>query len=138
MKKLKFKIIALVPILALMLMPSAWAQNEVTKEYHESYSADNSTKLVIENKYGNIDIKDWDQNQVKIDVIVTVKHSNSDKAARILDNIEVTIKESGSEIKAVTSIDDKFGNFGNNTEISVDFSVQMPSDININIANKYS
>jgi len=138
MKKQKFKAIALVSIVLLLLMPSAWAQDEVTKEFHESYSADNSTKLVIENKYGNVDIKDWDQNQVKIDVIVKVKHSNSEKAAKILESIEVTISESGNEIKAVTSIEDKLRNLSNNnSEISIDYTVQMPADIDIDIANKY-
>ncbi len=138
MKTQKFKIISLIPFLSLLLMPIAWAQDEVTKEFHESYSADNNTKLVIENKYGNIDIKDWDQNQVKIDVIVKVKHSNSEKADKILSYIDVAFSESGNEIKAVTNFDDKFSDLrNNNTEISVDYTIQMPANINIDISNKY-
>ncbi|MBL7112958.1 MAG: hypothetical protein ISS19_13555 [Bacteroidales bacterium] len=138
MKTQKFKILALVSLLSLLLMPLARAQDEVTKEFHESYSADNSTKLVIENMYGNIDIKDWDQNQVKIDVIVKVKHSNGEKADKILSFIDVVISESGNEIKAVTNFDDKFRNLRNdNSEISVDYSVQMPAEISIDISNKY-
>lgn len=138
MKKQKVKVIVLIFLVSLLILPVTRAQDAVTKEFHESFSADNSTKLVIDNKYGNIDIKDWDQNQVKIDVVVKVKHSNSEKANKILSYIDVAIGESGSEISAVTSFDSKFSSLRNdNTEVSVDYTVQMPADISINVSNKY-
>ena len=136
--KQKFKILLLALMVTILWMPSAFTQDEVSKEFHESFSADKNTKLVIENKYGNIDIKDWDRNEVKIDVVIKVKHSNRDKAEKILGNIDVKIGQEGKEIKAVTNFDDKFSNLRTgNTEISVDYSVQMPANISINIANKY-
>jgi hypothetical protein len=138
MKKQKFKILLLVPLVSLILVTCGFGQDAVTKEFHESFDADNQTRLMIDNKYGNIDIKDWDQNQVKIDVIVSVKHQNDDKAEKLLSYIDVSISKEGNEIKAVTAFDDKFSNLRNdNTEISVDYSVQMPADISIEIANKY-
>ena len=138
MKKRKFKTIVLLSLVSVILIPPGFAQNEVTKEFHESFNADDNTRLVIDNKYGNIDIKDWDQNTVKIDVIVTVKHSNRDKAEKLLDYINVNIGEEGNEIKAITSFDDKFGNLaGDNSDKSVNYTVQMPADISIAIANKY-
>jgi hypothetical protein len=138
MKTRKFKILVPVLLVALFTLPVVRAQEEVTKEFHESFDTGDDTRLVIENKYGNIDIKDWDQNQVKIDVVIKIEHSNADKAERILSYIDVNISQSGNEIKAVTTFDDKFGNLrGDNSEISVDYTVQMPTEIDIDINNKY-
>ena len=137
MKTKKFKAIALALLVSFFMIEIARAQDEKTKEYHESFGVSDDTKLLIENKYGNIDIKDWNQDQVKIDVIVTVKHRNDDKSEKLLGMIDVNISESGNDIKAVTNFDDKFGNIGDDTEVSVDYSVQMPADIDIEISNKY-
>ena len=50
-------------------LSGAWASAaELTKEYHEEFDADKNTVFKISNQYGNIDIRNWEQNTVKIDV----------------------------------------------------------------------
>jgi hypothetical protein len=133
---------SLLPVLAIfILVPQGiYAQNERKKEFHEEFSADKNTILTVENKYGNVDMKDWENNRVKIDVTVTVSNSNSEKAEKLLSYIDVVISQQGNEITAKTVIDEKFSkssNWRDDNDLSIDYTIQMPKDIAVNLNNKY-
>lgn len=137
MKKQMFKSLILLGI----LLSGTWAYaEELTKEYHEEFDCNESTTLVLQNKYGNIDVQNWDQDRIKIDVEVKVEHSNSERAQKMLGYIDVNFSASGNEVKAVTDIDEKFsrsGNWKNGNEFEINYTVQMPAKINLDLYNKY-
>ena len=46
---------------------------EVSKEFHQEWTAGPNTTLDINNRYGNVIVETSDQNQITIDVKVTVE-----------------------------------------------------------------
>lgn len=116
------------------------AQNEQIKEFHEEFKADKNTILTVDNKYGNVDMKDWENKMVKIDVIVTVKNANTERAEKLMSYIDVVISQEGNTITAKTVFDEKFNkvsNWRDDNDLSIDYTIHMPKDIEINLYNKY-
>lgn len=113
---------------------------EVTKEFHEEYSAGANTTLQISNKYGDVIIDSWDQNQVVIDVKVTVELSSRERAEKLIEYINVEFSQEGDVISAKTVIDDRF-NFsgwgGSSKRFSIDYSVKMPVKASLDLSNRY-
>jgi len=113
---------------------------EVSKEFHKEWTAGAGTTLDISNRYGKVVVETSDQNQVTVDVKVTVEYPNRDRAQRLLDYIDVQFSQDGDLLKAKTVIDDKFnfsGWSGGSRRFSIDYSVKMPSKINFTLVNRY-
>ena len=107
---------------------------EKTKEYNESWPASSVETLAIENKFGDIKINNRGGNEVTIDVEITVEAPNEAKADELLEKIYVDFDKSGSTVRAVTHIT---SDFKSRQEFSIDYVVNIPSDKNLDIANKY-
>jgi len=139
MKNRKFKSILLFGVF--ISISGVWAYaGEFTKEYHEEFPANENSVLTLHNKYGNIDIQNWDNQKIKIDVIVTVEHSNADKAKKMLSYIDVNFSSSGNSVQALTQIDDKFsrsGSWNNGDDFEINYTVLMPKNISLDLYNKY-
>lgn len=127
-------------LLPLLLFAINISAQEVTKEFHEEYAANANTALQIYNKYGDVIIDSWDQNQIVIDVKVTVEMPDREKAQRFLDYISVDFSKDGDVVTAKTVIDDKF-NFsgwgGGSKRFSINYSVRMPVNTPLALSNRY-
>ena len=144
MKAPIFKSAILLILVQLLVISSALAlSEEFSKNLHKDYDADASTLLVIQNKFGDVDINNWDKNKITIDITITVDHRNEEKAKELLDYIDVKFSQDGNTIEAVTEIDDKFGKWNSFTfnddkkEFSIDYKVNIPKDIKLDLENKY-
>jgi len=144
MKPIKFKTLLLLVVFGIAINTSVRAQNDkVEKKYHKEYSVTANSKLYLENKYGDIDVRNWDKNQVTIDVVITVKHHDRERADKLLSFLDVEFSQEGDEIKAVTRIDSKFSKsnwsvFNNESkELSIDYTVNMPTGMDLELRNKY-
>lgn len=137
MKKFSYKKGML--FLPLLLLPLMMAGQEVTKEFHKEFKADNNTTLNINNKYGEVIIDSWDQDQIVIDVKVTVEMPNREKAQKLIDFINVEFGEDGTNVSAKTVIDDKFNfsGWGNSRRFSIDYTVRMPLKTALTLTNRY-
>ena len=125
---------------ALLIVPLTLNGAEVTKEFHKEYKAGPNTTLDINNKYGDVVIQSWDQDQVVIDVKITVELPSQEKAQKLLDYIDVSFSESESLISAKTVIDDNFtfkGWGGDSKKFSIDYNIKMPAGTSLALANKY-
>ena len=125
-----------------LLLNAAAQKSELTKEYHEEYGVTESTMLLLENKFGNVDIKDWDQKKITIDVLITVEHSNKATAEKLLEYINVEFKQEGDEIIAKTVFDERMNRESwsrgkDGKRFSIDYTVNMPKDLKLNLSNKY-
>lgn len=124
----------LTALLILIFIPlMGLADNDYTKTYNKAFSANGVEKLLVENKYGNINIKNWNKAEVSVKVTVTVEAGRESKARDVFDDIHVNIEQSGSEILARTSFDMSFSN----TNFSVDYEIFMPAGIDVALDNKY-
>jgi uncharacterized lipoprotein YehR (DUF1307 family) len=140
MKNLAYKPGILLFTALLLFTFTAAAQQEVTKEFHKEYSASQGTKLDLSNRYGDIIVETSETNQVVIDVKVTVRYPNRERAEKLLSYINVEFTESPSLISAKTEIDEKF-NFtgwgGESRRFSIDYNVKMPVGMDLTLANRY-
>ncbi len=126
-------------VLPILLLSVTLAAQEVTKEFHEEYTAGANNTLQLTNKYGDVIIDSWDQNKVVIDVKVTVEMPNRERAEELLQYINVEFAQDGDVISAKTVIDDRFNfkNWGGNRKFSIDYSVKMPGKTALALSNRY-
>jgi hypothetical protein len=74
-------------IFCLVTIPLLFSQKKIAKEIHESYSINNKSKLAITNKYGNIDIRNWDKEQVDVKVQIVVEDLSEKKIEDVYHDI---------------------------------------------------
>uniref|UniRef100_UPI00321626F8 hypothetical protein n=1 Tax=uncultured Draconibacterium sp. TaxID=1573823 RepID=UPI00321626F8 len=130
----RVKLLAALFVVSILAVSITAHAEEKTKEYNESWPESSVSNLDISNRFGEVRINNEGGNEVTIDVVVTVEAANERKTNELLDQIEVEFKKSGSTVYAVT----KIGNdFKSQRKFSIDYVVNIPSDKNLKIANKY-
>jgi hypothetical protein len=134
MKIFKLKsVTALTFVLFFGLQVFAEAQLEFSKKYNKTFSVNPDVILTVSNKYGFVKVVTSDTDKITIDVKITVEAKNEEKAAKLLDKINVEISGGASAVKAFTSIT-KNSNF---KELSIDYTIAMPASGNVDITNKF-
>lgn len=132
--KSKFKFITALFFISILSTGVTVVAEEKTKEFHETWSASSVKTLEIVNKFGEVKVENNGGNEITIDVVVTVEARDENRANDLLEQIEVEFKKSGNTIKAETSIEN---NFKSQRKFSIDYVVNIPSDKNLKISNKY-
>jgi hypothetical protein len=132
--KTTIKITALLILVLALGAGKTVLAEEKTKKYHESWSATGVETLDISNKFGEVKFKNEGGNEITIDVVVTVEASSESKANDLLGMIDVSFSKSGSTVKAVTSIEN---NFKSQRQFSINYVINVPSDKNLVVSNKY-
>ena len=94
---------------------AAWANGpmqEFTKTINREFgtSADGITALY--NKYGNVNVKTWQNNSVKIDVTIVVNAKSQREADESFKNINVNFINTWGYVKAETMIAEGLNNGG--------------------------
>lgn len=144
MKTKKFKIFLLIVFSVSLFYSKAFAgKEEFSKVLQKQFSINSNSELEINNKYGDVHIQNWDQNEFKIVVKITVDANDKNKADELLDMLTVIFTQEGDRITATTKISEDFGKakgwFGNNSgkKFSIDYTVNMPKTNSLKISNKY-
>ena len=121
--------------LILLILVAFQAQAErTTKKIYKSFPISQVAKMELSNKYGNIQIDDNRKDSVVISVEVWVEGSGS-RAQKFLDNIVVNINKVGNTVSAATEMQSDF--FNNFKEFSIDYTVSIPADRDLNVEQKY-
>ncbi len=128
----KGKITAIIIGVLLLVAQNGFA-DDFTKNYHQEYKVTKNTILKLSNRYGNMHIENWDKNIVDIKVVVTINTSSKSKADNTFDKIEIKFAKDGDMISAITDITESI----RNTDFSIDYTVRMPKNINVDLYNKY-
>ena len=129
-----FKITALLILVIALSAGKTVLAVEKTKEYHEKWPASGVENLDISNRFGEVKFTNEGGTEITIDVLVTVEASSESKANDLLDMIEVKFGKSGSTVKAETTIEN---NFKSQKKFSIDYVINVPSDKNLIVSNKY-
>ena len=132
--KTTFKITALLILVIVLGAGRTTLAVEKTKKYRESWPASGVETLDISNKFGEVKFRNDGGTEITIDVLVTVEASSDSKANDLLNMIDVKFSKSGNVVKAVTSIEN---NFRSQRSFSIDYTVNVPSDKNLRVSNKY-
>ncbi len=121
-------------ITCLLIAGTTVRAEEKTKEYNESWPVNSVETLEINNRFGEVRVTDKGGNNVTIDVLVTVEASNERRAQELLDLINVSFNKTGNTVTAETHIS---RSFSSRQSFSIDYEVNIPTDKNLDITNKY-
>ena len=129
MKTMKCNILVLIATL-ISLNVSA---ERISKRVYRNYPINAVQKLDLNNKYGNIYIENNRTDSVIVSADIWVEGS-SERARRLLENINVHVNQSGSTVTAITEIENTMN--GNN-EFSIDYHISIPADRELQVVQKY-
>lgn len=118
----------------LLLINTAALADEFTKKYEKTYDVNREAQLIIDNRYGDITINTWEQQQVQIIVTITAESKREEKANRFLETVNVEFTGSPEMVKAVTSFSSKKQNI---KEFSIDYVIYAPGSLTYDLKNKF-
>lgn len=130
-------------LLAILLLTSTaigWAAKPESikkKEINRSFQVSLSDLLLTDNRYGNTTITHWNKNEVAIRVEIESKAESEKEAQATLDRIQVDIEKNGNTVSAVTSLKQQKGNWGRNERFTINYFINIPSKLAINLTQKY-
>ena len=125
----KFRIIIIVFFLGTPLL----AQQKFAKEINKEFAITDKHTLIIDNSFGDIDIKNWNKNSVSINVIITVEDRSEISANKTLEKINIDFSESRKRIIAKTDIENEIPN----KTFHIKYKIFLPVDINIELNNSH-
>ncbi|NOU18614.1 MAG: hypothetical protein HOO91_13745 [Bacteroidales bacterium] len=140
------KSIKLLSVLLLTLLITSTVivgQDKVAKTYQKEFSLTPNSNVYLENRFGQMNIENWDKNSISITIEIKVDYPESEKTARLLKAINIEINQIGDNISAITKIDEDFMKPWNklfdsdSKDFSIDWEVKMPKQTNLDIANRY-
>lgn len=140
MRTLNFTLLTLLSVMAVNSLAFKAPQS---KEYSKEFSVTEGAKLVVENKFGQVNIQNWDKKAISVYVIVKVDNGNAARTKDLLEAIDVTITQEGSTIKAITTFNEGFIRNNRkmfqstNNEITIDYTIKMPANVDVDIENKF-
>jgi hypothetical protein len=137
---------------AAMITPGD-TDSEKMKAYSKSYPVSSSDKILLDNSFGEMKISTWDKNEIKVDVLITVKAGTDERAQKIMDMITIEDGKNGSEIFFKTHLkndkgdgDDNYkkkkdhdndDNYGKNTNFKINYTVYLPANTTLNATNQF-
>lgn len=98
-------------------------------------------RLLIDNRYGDIDIAIGPAGQIKIDVLIISDASSASKAKENLERVTINFSEGINRVEARTSIASNSGWSSwwgsNNAKLRINYKVLVPADVYLELDNKY-
>jgi len=129
-----FKLVTAIFVIGILSTGTTVIAEEKTKEFNETWAAESIQTLEIVNKFGEIKVTNDGGSEITIDVTITVEARDEKRADDLLEQIEVEFSTSGTTITAETQIEKSFKS---QRKFSIDYEVNIPSDKNLKISNKY-
>ena len=113
-----------------------------TKEcsFRKSFPANDISVLKVIGKYGEVKINSSQKDSVIICSTITIRQNNEKLREESLSLIKTGIKKTGDTVYVVTSYDNRFFSPPLNKDrinFSVDYSITMPSETNLEINNSF-
>lgn len=142
------KIISLALIIFSFNILSAQIESE-TRSYIKTVPVGKETTLEVYNKYGTIQITQWNKDSVYIKAEVKAIGPNKEKLHRMSEGIIVSITESKYIVRAQTeftqNMNSLFEQFKGMTsklisydsKVEIDYFISMPEYLNLKLENKY-
>ncbi len=153
--KMKMKRLISSNILAALMLLLATGSPGLAQTYSENkriirtFPTGPETRLDLSNKYGTVHIIPWKKDSVKITVDLTLKSSSLSKLEKLKKNVQFEFTGTRYYIVANSIFGTGGWNFFSDlrdlsgtiipskNEVKIDYTVQLPSGMNINITNKY-
>jgi hypothetical protein len=117
-------------------------KHEETKTIKKEYTVNSNAKVILNNKYGDLNITTWNKNRVEIEVIITVKGDDLENVEEKLNSISINFKASKSMVEATTIFNEKKSSWSwwgksKNTNYKINYIVKMPKSNAADLNNEY-
>lgn len=133
------KTLAKIPlILMILLLPgwkTAYSRDEISKVTHKEFTVNADAQLVIDNKFGDVHVNNWDKNIISLDVVITVSAGSDNTAAKLMEKISLNITGTESLVQARTVFAENTGS--GRSKIKIDYTVSMPYTTSLDLTNKF-
>lgn len=123
---------------------NAFGKKEFSKTINKKFPITADGKVNISNRYGQVTIKTWDNNEVKIEVFIKVNARSEDNANDVFDRITIDFNSSKDYVSAVTEIASKRSSWtsswwggGSSDDYAIHYDVYMPETNSLDLFNKY-
>ena len=134
-------VIALIIPNVLVANPKNKYKHTQEKTYNKSYDVNSDATLKVKNSFGNVTLESWNQNTVKIDVVVSVSGNDLDKVKEQLNKISVSFSNTKSLVEAITKIEKSKNSWGwkkgSNISFKINYSIKVPKSNFLDIDNNY-
>ena len=145
MKKIPFNLFLCTIALVLLSQNAVLAfKQEFSKIIYKEFNIDAYGTTQLINKYGKIDAKTWDGNQVKIKVTILANSNSQKDAEDIFNRIKIDFYNDAKFVKAETHISESKSswtnwgwNSGKNNDYSISYEVYFPRGNFLDLTNKY-
>ena len=134
----------LIGVLLAMMPLEVWADGnfrEYTKEIKREFNITPHGNIHVSNKYGQVDIRTWEKNRVKITVEIIVNASNESDAQKVFNRVNVEFKTGGTDVSATTIIEETKNKWwdwsSGQLDYAINYQVFMPASANLSLENKY-
>ena len=137
------------PIVILLLSFSMHSQEVLTKTINEIYEMTHAGELHLDNKYGNITINGWEENDISIKIDIKVTNKKKENAKALLDRIVANIKTANDFVSITSEISEKntslFSRYFNKvnpfdfdkSNVEINYTIYLPINAEIDITNKF-
>lgn len=116
---------------------------EYTKTIKKEFDIAANGTTYLSNKYGEVAVKTWDRNRVKIMVNIVVDASSEDKAKAIFDRININFSNAKDYVRALTEIESSrsswwsWGYSSSKGDYKINYEVFLPATNNLDLELKY-
>ncbi len=108
---------------------------KAVKEINNNYEITEGFSLGIDNKYGEINVVNWEKEEMSVEIIITAESSSQSSAEALLKGVKIEISESRSNANFTTIINSK--RMQKDKKIQVVYNVKTPEYLNIALAQSY-
>ncbi|HVW61549.1 MAG TPA: hypothetical protein VHC48_15965 [Puia sp.] len=126
---------------------AAGGEEEVRKKrtINKTYNVGSDDKLEIENQFGNVNVSTWDKAQIAVDIEIGVRASSEEKAAEIMNELDVKEVKSGHIISFMTKVGEIHNNDGkrhgkgegDDRAFYIDYTIHMPAANRLIVDNQF-
>ncbi len=144
---IKFKLLFLFTIVCTaFLNANSYSHNQTIVK---KYKVNRETIVYINNKYGKVHVGNWQNDSVKIEITLSIKSSSYTRVYKLKENIDFDFVKTKYNISATTVFGSRYNSFfsdlkdlaesfvSTENQVTIDYFIQVPIWINIDITNKY-
>ncbi len=135
--------------LFLIFTNTCFSQSKVSKKINQMHYLSNDGYLILDNKYGDVYINGWENENVEIKVNIEVERKNESDAKELLNRITSEIVAANKQVNVKSVIKEKqtsfFGRYFNKIDpfknekgsTTITYTISLPNRANIEVNNKY-
>ena len=96
MKTLKFSILS--ALFVFLSLSGIQAKERFTKKITNEFDVKTTDSFIIQNKFGDITIENWEKTKILIEVELVVEAKNAEQAKKAFHDVNLDIRKSGNTV----------------------------------------